>query len=199
MKYLLFIISAISSWGVSIGTVNVSTITRTNNVVTVTCLAPCGIATNQGFVLLGVTDTSFNQDGVALTGSGTTFTFSQTGANGSSTGGTVAPEIQIIILNISADPQGESINGLFWITTTSGVPTGMGSVWTGASVQANNAIKAGLLIEIPFSRQYGPTTTKATIQADLVSSYIAQQATQSTAAIQPGQFYGGTYNGGWSF
>jgi len=65
---------------------------RSANVVTITTTAAHGFAANNHATIAGVTDASFNANGVTITGvSGLTFTYAQTGANATSGNGTVVP------------------------------------------------------------------------------------------------------------
>ncbi len=181
--------------------VAISAIQRTNNVVTVTTAAAHGLAAGQGFSLSGVADNSFNLNGTVLAvPSATTFTFNQSGANASSTGGNVLPAKEVIVLEISETSQSEiTIRYLLWLTTT--VPVARPSAtsqWSGASASEIAAIAAGTTIEQVRSKTFPGTLTKAQIQAILAADFAAQQA-QLAAVTQPGQFYGVYFDGtGWS-
>ena len=76
-------------YGLDVGTVSISTAVRSSNVVTITTSTPHSFIVGVDVVISGVTDSSFNGTfAVASVPSSTTFTFSQTAANASSSGGT---------------------------------------------------------------------------------------------------------------
>lgn len=76
---------------------NVSSVSRTGNVVTVTTSGNHGFSAGQPVALNNVVDKSFNgQFTIASTPAGDTFTFNQTGANASSSGGTPTPTATLI-------------------------------------------------------------------------------------------------------
>ncbi len=71
--------------------ISIASITRTSNVVTVTTSAPTGMISTDHVTIAGVTDTSFNGSfAVASVVDSLHFTYAQTGANASSSGGTAA-------------------------------------------------------------------------------------------------------------
>ena len=71
---------------------NISAISRTSNVVTVTTATPTGLLPTDQVIIAGVTDTSFNGTfPIASIIDSLHFTYAQTHANGSSSGGTAAP------------------------------------------------------------------------------------------------------------
>jgi len=71
---------------------NISAISRTSNVVTVTTAAPTGLLPTDQVVIAGVTDTTYNGTfPVASIIDSLHFTYAQTHANSSSSGGTAAP------------------------------------------------------------------------------------------------------------
>lgn len=75
-------------YGLDVGTVTISTAVRSSNVVTITTSSAHKYTTGLSIVISGVTDSSFNGTfTITVTGS-TTFTYSQTASNASSTGGT---------------------------------------------------------------------------------------------------------------
>ena len=197
---LIFLAVAAALIAAPASPVSVSSVSRSGNVVTVTCAAPCGIVANQGFQLSGVTDTSFNGNGTAVSGSGSTFTFNQTGANASSSGGQVLPAKKVIILSVLPSVSGIQVSALCWITTVAGITVSSGSAWSGASAAEVAAINAGNVQEKALTPIYGNGTTKASIQTDLQNQCSTLQSTLTNAAVQPGQFTGGYFDGaGWSF
>lgn len=197
---LLLLLSAAQVFGATASPVTITSAVRTSNVATITAAAH-GLLANQGFCITGVTDISFNVCGTIKTvPTAATFTFDLTGANVSSSGGSVLPAKQIIILQTQPADTGNTISGVFWITTIAGIAAPGSSAWGGASTAEKNAIAAGYWIEVSFSQTYGSSTTKAAIQTDLNNQYVARQLKQSAASVQPGQFYGGYFDGsGWSF
>ena len=71
---------------------NISAISRASNVVTVTTATPHGLLSTDQVTIAGVTDSSFNGTfPVASITDSTHFTYAQTAANASSSGGTAAP------------------------------------------------------------------------------------------------------------
>ena len=181
--------------------VSISAISRTNNVVTVVTSAAHGLAASQGFSISGVADNSLNINGtVASVASTTSFTFSQAGANASSSGGSVLPAKEAIILEISTgQPQAIEVRYALWLTTLIPVARpGVVSLWTGASAAENAAIAAGTTIEVVRGRDFPSTLTKAQIQGFLQAEFSAQQQ-YLQGQVQPGQFYGVFFDGtGWS-
>ena len=109
LLYILFAMPVMAPATVS-APVAISSVSRASSVVTVTCATACGIAANQGFSIAGVTDGSFNLNGTATAGSGTSFTFNQAGANASSSGGTVTPAKTVIITTVFNVPTGLQVN-----------------------------------------------------------------------------------------
>lgn len=74
--------------------VNISTVVRATNVVTVTCSASHGLTVGNSVVVSGVTDVTFNGTfTVASVTSATVFTYAQTATNASSSGGTITISI----------------------------------------------------------------------------------------------------------
>lgn len=71
---------------------NISAISRTSNVVTVTTAAPTGLLPTDQVIIAGVTDTSYNGTfPIASIIDSLHFTYAQTNSNSSSSGGTAAP------------------------------------------------------------------------------------------------------------
>lgn len=106
----------------------ISSIARSSNVVTVTTSAAHGVTIGVGETLyikiIDVTDTSFNTTGLveALTASGSTFTFDQTAANASSSGGSVIGFVKIdssgnVVID---DPAALVISGTHDVTVVAG-------------------------------------------------------------------------------
>lgn len=70
--------------------VNISSIARSGNVVTLVTASPAGYTVGEGFAVQGVADGSFNGGFIVLTIVGTTITYVQNGPNATSSGGTVS-------------------------------------------------------------------------------------------------------------
>jgi hypothetical protein len=71
---------------------NISAISRTSNIVTVTTAAPTGMLPTDRVIIAGVTDTTYNGTfPIASIIDSLHFTYAQTAANSSSSGGTAAP------------------------------------------------------------------------------------------------------------
>lgn len=74
---------------VPVGQYAISSISRTSNVTTVDTSVAHGLSTSDSVTIAGVTDTSFNGTFTVTVVDSNTFTYSNTGTNGSSSGGTV--------------------------------------------------------------------------------------------------------------
>lgn len=74
-------------YGLDYALVNISTAVRTSNVVTITTTEANKFITGMSVMIAGVTDSSFNGTFTVTVTSSTTFTYSQTAANASSSGG----------------------------------------------------------------------------------------------------------------
>jgi hypothetical protein len=133
--------------------------------------------------------------------SSTVFTFNLVVPDSTtSTGGTVNPAKEIIILQ--TNPFGANstvtVRYLLWLTTVTPVPGTSTSSWTGASLQENAALVNGTTVELSRSVTLSATVTKAQLEAAIQSDFTAQQAAFA-AAPAPGAFYGVIYDGtGWS-
>ena len=78
-------------YGLDSAEVSIATAVRTTNVVTITTAAAHGFPVGMSVLIAGVTDASFNGTfTIASVPSSTTFTYAQTAANASSSGGTAA-------------------------------------------------------------------------------------------------------------
>ena len=78
-----------SSCSASTVSFNIASITRSSNSVTVSTATATGLTAGESFTVAGVTDTSFNGAFAVNSISGTTLTYSQTGANATSSGGQI--------------------------------------------------------------------------------------------------------------
>lgn len=105
---------------VPVGVYAISTVSRTANVTTIVTTTNHNLSTSDKVQITGVTDTSFNSSSATVTvTNATTFTYSNTGADGSSSGGKVrdtsvpvanravlvTPERHAILLQPSGDPR----------------------------------------------------------------------------------------------
>ena len=87
---------------VNVAGITISAISRTANVVTVTTAAPHGLNPVGGVLIASVTDASYNGNfPVATIVDATHFTYAQSGANSSSSGGTATPTDQVTIANVT--------------------------------------------------------------------------------------------------
>lgn len=77
-------------YGLDYGLVAITTASRTSNVVTITTAAAHGFPIGMSVLIAGVTDSSFNGTFTITGVTSTTFTYAQTAANASSSGGTAA-------------------------------------------------------------------------------------------------------------
>jgi hypothetical protein len=176
-KLIAALLLPVGLWAANATAVNISTVSRSANVVTVTCSATCGIAANFGFCIAGVTDTTFNVCGVAVTGSGTTYTFNQTASNGSSSGGTSTAAKQIIFLgNQTAEAGKVTVSYILWNYTLTGkANNNASSVWGGASASENGAIKAGTFVEAQRSQTFPITANQGQIDQWAQNEWLANQ------------------------
>jgi hypothetical protein len=157
---------------------------------------------NQGFSLQNTTNPTFNVNGtVASVTSSTVFTFNMIVPDATtSTGGTVNPAKEIIILDTNpfAGNGTVSVRYLLWLTTVSPKPGSATSQWQNASTQENVALVTGTTVELLRSITVSATITKAQLEAAISQDFVAQQAAFA-AAPAPGAFYGVIYDGtGWS-
>lgn len=174
-----------ASYATNASPVPISSVARSANVVTVTCSSACGISPTFGFCIAGVTDTTFNVCGVAVTGSGTSYTFNQTAANGSSSGGTSTAAKQIIFLGTQTNGQEKVVSYLLWNYTLTPLAQSNGSTWPLASTNENNAIKAGLFVETSRSAQFANTANQGQIDQQAQNDWLTTQ-NSLVAGIQPG-------------
>ena len=182
--------------------VAVTSCSSSGGVVTVTCSAAHGLAQNQGFSLQNTSNPTYNINGTVLSvTSSTVFTFSLAVSDGTtSTGGTVNPAKEIIILQ--TNPFGANstitVRYLLWLTTVTPSPGTATSQWSGASTAENAALVIGTTVELSRSISLSSTVTKAQLEAAISQDFTAQQAAFA-AAPAPGAFYGVVYDGtGWS-
>lgn len=189
---------------------NLSSVARTNNVVTVTSATAHNLLANQGFCIAGSGDASFNICGtVASVTSGTVFTFNQQATNLSvGAGGTVTAAKQIIVLDLdpNSTPGYVNVHFLCWLTTVNPLPIGTGSTWTptntngstagsaGPSTAEVNAIKAGTTVERSHTISFANTASTGNMQTALQQFCAKDQANLQTS-IQPAAYYGAFYDG----
>lgn len=92
-------------------TYNISSVSRTSNVATVTTSTAHALVAGQNITIAGVTDTTFNGAAEILsTPSSTTFTYTSDGTNGTSSGGTVTTNAEVYIRGTGLLTQGTSSN-----------------------------------------------------------------------------------------
>jgi hypothetical protein len=190
--------------------VSISAISRASNVVSVTTASAHGLAVGQAATIAGFTDTSYNGCFYVMSvGSTTTFTYNQTGANSSSSGGTTAPARQMFALDIKppSSPGLATLHVIFWYPVltplplasfTSAVPSTIPHPPTASDLAA---LLAGILVEeslyltIPSSWAQGANLT-ATEQ--YVQALYAGRLAALNALPQPGSVQGYWYDGtGW--
>lgn len=182
--------------------VSISSIARSANVVTVATSSAHGLVASQGFAITAVTGgtTTFNINASISTVPDTThFTFAQIGANESGAAGSVSPAKQIIVLDTLIQQYNTvNVHYILWLTTSKPYPLGSASsAWPGASPAENAAIAVGTTIELNLSKQLPASLSTASIQAILQAEYTGSQSYQQALAIQPGQYNGAFFDGGW--
>ena len=131
-----------------VGSVDLSSISRTSNVVTAICSAGCAFPVGTVVNINQVTDSSYNGNFIilssGLSGSSTALTWSQTGSNSSSSGGHIALATKGYNFFADAGPLNLSGNGFeAFANGTSfdakGSPAGMLFVVGGSPTAANSA------------------------------------------------------------
>lgn len=177
--------------------VNITSISRTGNVVTVVTAAAHGLAVGQAGWLQNVTsDASFQGIyTVATVPNATTFTFNQTGANATPVAsGTVVPAKEWVVLSLSNSFGGEiDVNVEMWFPVTSGNELANG---TGSSLVSNKitsdevqAIAAGRIFVvqkvIPFPTSYSGAQMQTFV--DMLYSAIVSFR---NSTLNSGAFYG---------
>ena len=202
MKYLpallLFLVST-PLFAANASPVNITSVTRASNVVTVVDSATSGVTAGFGVCLAGVTDTTYNGCfTVASVTNSTTFTFAQTGSNSSSSGGTTTVAKQIIFLsrNVSSIAGQVTVNYLLWNYTTTGVAnSNITSAWNGTLLNGTTdpnfnaevqALKNGLWIESGRSRNFPTNSTQGQIEQDIQNEWLTTQ----NALLAPGTVFG---------
>lgn len=89
-RLLYYDSSSPSTDAVAVGVYAISSISRTSNVTTIVTATPHNLTTSDAVQVAGVADTSFNISSTTVTvTNATTFTYANSGTNGSSSGGTV--------------------------------------------------------------------------------------------------------------
>jgi hypothetical protein len=179
----------------------ITAISRSGNVVTVTATAH-GLSVGQAAWMQGVTDVSFNGINTVASASANSFTFAQTAANGSSSGGTATAAKQIIALNLAPTTTGEvDVMTAFWYPVTAGnefPQSASASQFSRSVADENTAISTGRLIEEVNSFRFPSSYTGAQMEAFLQVMYTAKLAARN-AVPSAGQFYGFFFDGtAWS-
>jgi hypothetical protein len=171
----------------------VSTVTCTGGVATVTVAN--SLVASQGFELTGTSVTSYNINGTAISANASSFTFAAS-CNGTATGGTFAPAVQIINMGVAPTASGATISYLFWLTTLSPVACpGCTSLYPKINAAQLAAVQAGTTIEQSGSFGITPTETTAQMNTQILGLYTAAQVTVTQGLSQ---FVGWCYNGAWS-
>lgn len=195
----VFVAMSMPSFAQAVAGVTVNSIAVSGSTVTVTTATAHGLAVNQGFCLSAPANICAV---VATTPTGTTQTFAvpagQTvSACGSSCGTSTAAK-QILILDTSAPTSNTwSVNVAFWLTTAQPIKTTASSVFTQVTAAENAAIAAGNFIEVRRNYTFATSYPTASVKAEIQADYTSAQATLASS-IQPAQYYGIFYNGGWS-
>jgi len=187
---------------------------RSNNVVTITTTATHNLVVAQVVTISGVTDTSFNgMFSIQTVPSGTTFTFSQTGSNATSSGGTVtstAVQVKAVAvadntksdtaivsvdsgLNISVSPKTATVgtNETFQFFATIAGSTNTNVNWSVTGGSSNGTISTNGLYTAPATVPSPATVTvTATAAADpnksaTASITVVTAADPTLTAISP--------------
>lgn len=174
--------------------VSISSVSRASNVVTVTTAAAHGLSAGQSATHAGITDTTFNGVyTVASVTDATHYTFSQTAANGSSSGGTVTATKQIIGLWYDPTQQlGKAFMSVaMWFPVVAGneIPGAAVSAFKRATADENAAITAGRIVEALDSYPVPATYSGTEITTYLERMYAAILAARNAQA-PIGQYYG---------
>lgn len=188
-------------------TIAASGAVRSANVVTITTTGAHGLSAGAAANVAGVTDGTFNGIYYIVSApSGTTFTYSQIGSNGTSGSGTTAPVRQMFSLGVNNASLGSlALNVVFWYPVSTPLPL-VGS--TGSIVSTNiahpptgaeiAAITAGILVEesinvtLPGSWAQGANLAKT--ETFLQDLYVAKLAARNLLP-QPGSVLGFWYDG----
>lgn len=179
----------------------ITAISRSANVVTVTATAH-GLSVGQAGWMQGVTDVSFNGVYTVASASANSFTFNQTAANASSSGGTATAAKQIVALNLTSTTTGEiDVSVAFWYPVASGnefAQSSSSSQFSRAVSDENTALSTGRVIEEVNTWRFPSSYTGAQMEAFLQLVYTAKLAARN-AVPATGQFYGFFFDGtAWS-
>lgn len=88
-KLYYYDVTSVASDAIQIGKYTISTISRTSNVTTVDTSTPHNLTTGESITIAGVADNTFNGLFTATVVDANTFTYANTGSDGSGSGGTV--------------------------------------------------------------------------------------------------------------
>jgi hypothetical protein len=178
---------------VNLSAASITGITCTSGVATVTVANT--LVASQGFEITGTSVSSYNINGTAVTANSTSFTF-KVACNGSASGGTFAPAVQIINMGVVPNNAGATISYVLWTTTTAPVPCPLcSSVYTNINAAQLAAIQAGTTVEGVGSFGISNGETTAQMNAAILAIYAAAQSTVSQGLSQ---YVGWCYNGAWS-
>lgn len=159
---------------------------RSSNVVTITTSSAHGFVVGQSVLIVGVSDTSFNGTfAIATVPSTSTFTYSQTGANATSGGGTAASTSNAVTIKATsaADPTRSSTavaqiqtSGDPTLTSISPTTAPQGAVFqdvflTGTNFLSTSAVRVnGTPLSPAAISQFSSTLARARIPANLLAS-----------------------------
>ena len=180
----------------AIAGVAISTTSRSSNTVTVTTSAVHGLTSGDLVNVNGVADTSFNGYFTASVSSTTVFTYSQTGADGSSTGGTSTE----VVYNLNASGTALNwMNGPLNIAANSGIDgleitqsgSGNGLHVTGTTGLVGNTTLTGNL-DVSGDIDVDGTTNLDVVDIDGAVDMASTLAVGSRIAIGQTSFSGGS-------
>ncbi len=167
----------------------ISSISRTANVVTVTTAVAHALGVNDVAIVSGVTDTSFNGNfTVASVPSTTTFTYSQTAANATSSGGTALKSLAVIngTSNLKVTSIGDYLNNeLGWtvLGTAQFAKLQESAASFPGSLAASSLTVSGASGDDKLLVQLGPASTA--FGGDIQNGYLPSAVTYAAALNAP--------------
>src|SRR2546426_2694815 len=138
-------LASVANGNVQVATIASNGAARATNVVTITTTMAHGLTAGQTVVIAGVADSSFNGTfAISTVPSTTTFTYAQTGTNGTSGGGTVsAGTVKWFVNNVEGGNAASgtvSTLGLYTAPSTTLPPANTVSIASNGAVRANNVV-----------------------------------------------------------
>src|SRR5713226_4663491 len=138
-------LASVTNGNVQVATIASNGAARATNVVTITTTMAHGLTAGQTVVIAGVTDSSFNGTfTISTVPSTTTFTYAQTGTNGTSGGGTVsAGTVKWFVNNVEGgNPASGTIStlGLYTAPSTTPPPATTVNITSTGAVRASNVV-----------------------------------------------------------